>query len=135
LITALGNLCTSGFAHDQPLRHSYAITAGHCFTQVLLDSGESFDGEDLFHAAMVFQHGSQLGDWRRAHELALQAVALHHEPAKWLAAAALDRWLVNLGRPHKYGTQYRMAGGKRELGDVDPSTSDERTSGVERAQR
>ncbi len=29
-----------------------------------------------------------------------------HRPARWLAAAVYDRWLIYQGRPQKYGTQF-----------------------------
>jgi hypothetical protein len=45
-------------------------------------------------------------------------------PARWLAAAAYDRWLMTGGLPQKYGTQYRFAKGRWVLHEVDPTTSD-----------
>jgi hypothetical protein len=46
-------------------------------------------------------------------------------PARWLAAAAQDRWLMAAGRPQRYGTQYRSRGGRWELWPVDEATSDD----------
>lgn len=100
----------------------------------LIASGALEASEDYFHAAMVLQHSPHLDDYRRAHELARQAVELGHRPARWLVAAAFDRWLMRQGKPQKYGTQYTMVGSRwqiwrigREyrLWDVDPSTTDE----------
>ena len=51
--------------------------------------------------------------------------ALGHPAGRWLAAAAYDRWLTQQGRPQKYGTQYRQAGGRWELYEVDAATNDE----------
>src|SRR5205814_2837548 len=78
-------------------------------------------------AAMVLQHGKGIEDFGKAHELALRAVQLRpgYDSARWLAAAALDRKLMNEGRPQKYGTQYRKVSGRWELYDFDPSTTDE----------
>lgn len=90
----------------------------------LLDAGAAQTGEDFFHAAMVFQHGEALEDYLRAHELALGASGLGYRRGRWLAAAAYDRWLVNQGRPQKYGTQYRARGDTWELSEVDPETTD-----------
>jgi hypothetical protein len=90
----------------------------------LLDAGAGEAGEDYFHAAMVFQHGEDLGDYQRAHELALRAAELGHRAGRWLAAAAYDRWLMNQGKPQKYGTQYRGVGDRYELYEVDPATTD-----------
>ncbi len=92
--------------------------------EALLAAGEAQDGPDFYHAAMVFQHGSGPEDFRRAHELALRAAELGHRPGRWLAAAAYDRWLMNQGRPQKYGTQYTSAGDRWVLHEVDPETTD-----------
>jgi len=91
----------------------------------LLDAGAVESGEDFFHAAMVFQHGDGLDDYQRARELALRAAELGHRPGRWLAAAALDRWLMRQGRPQKYGTQYRSSGDGYELYEVEPATTDD----------
>ena len=49
-----------------------------------------------------------------------------HDGARWLAAAALDRWLMNAELPQKFGTQFhRSASGRWELWAVDPTTTDE----------
>lgn len=82
------------------------------------------NADDLYHAAIVFQHGEKVDDWRRAHELALRSAELGHSAARWLAAAAHDRWLMGQGKPQKYGTQYRPAGDRWDLYDVDPATTD-----------
>ncbi len=82
--------------------------------------------EDYFHAALVFQHGDKLEDYRQAHELAKKAAEQGHPTGRWLAAAAYDRWLMNQGKPQKYGTQYTARGdGPYRLWDVDPTTTDE----------
>ncbi len=72
----------------------------------LIATGALTEPEDYFHAAMVFQHGETLDDYWRAHELARKGADLGHRGARWLAAAAYDRWLLRQGRPQKYGTQY-----------------------------
>ncbi len=81
--------------------------------------------EDYFHAAMVFRHGEALDDYWRAHELAKNGAELGHHGARWLAAAAYDRWLMRQGKPQKYGTQYVREGERWRLWDVDPATTDE----------
>jgi hypothetical protein len=67
---------------------------------------------DHFHAAMVFQHGDVVEDYRLAHWLALRAakMAPTYRPARWLAAASKDRELIALGQPQLYGTQFGGAG-------------------------
>ncbi len=92
----------------------------------LLARGAVADPEDLFFAAMVFQHGADRSHFLRAHELAKRAAELGStRPARWLAAAAYDRWLMTGGLPQKYGTQYRFAHGRWVLHNVDPTTTDE----------
>lgn len=48
-----------------------------------------------------------------------------HPHARWLAAAAFDRWCMYEGRQQKYGTQFVPDGERYRLWDVDPSTTDE----------
>jgi hypothetical protein len=101
--------------------------------QEMLSSGDLQTGDDFFHAAMVFQHGHRLEDYRLAGDLARTAVELGQVgqawwcSAAWLVAAAQDRWLMRQGKPQKYGTQFFRAGphGPLELWEVDPATTDE----------
>jgi hypothetical protein len=82
--------------------------------------------EDFFHAAMIFQHGERLEHFWQAHELARKGAELGHPNCRWLSAAAYDRWLMNQGKPQKYGTQYTARDNKPyRLWDVDPTTTDE----------
>lgn len=61
---------------------------------------------DLFHAAWLLNHGDAADEVWRAHELAREAAeAGGPARARWLAAAAYDRWCMYDGRPQRYGTQ------------------------------
>lgn len=94
----------------------------------ILADGGARTSADFFHAAMVFQHGSAVEDFRTANRLALQAVELDpkNKLARWLAAASKDRELMNLGKPQLYGTQFHKPdGGVWKLYEVDPSVPDE----------
>lgn len=90
-------------------------------------------GEDYYHAAMILQHSSEPEDYLLAHELCIIAIIKGKEPAKWLvaakwlAAASEDRYLVSIGRPQRFGTQYRLdkASGDYFLYEVAPGLSDE----------
>jgi uncharacterized protein DUF6624 len=75
----------------------------------LLAAGQVKTAQDHFHAAMVFQHGTQPADYERARDLARRAAELDPtlKQAKWLSAAAQDRYLQSVGKPQIYGTQYR----------------------------
>ena len=79
--------------------------------------------EDYFHAALILQHGESLGEIWQAHTLASTAAGLGLAPARWLAAAALDRWLMYQSRPQKYGTQFVPDGMHYRLWEVDPTTT------------
>jgi hypothetical protein len=90
-------------------------------------AGEARTADDWVHAAMLMQHSTVLDDYQRAHEWALKAVELdpEHRLARWLAAAAKDRWLMEQGKPQLYGTQYVMEGETWVLYAVDPAITDE----------
>jgi hypothetical protein len=102
----------------------------------LLTAGAVRSPEDEYHAAMMLQHSLRLEDYWQAHTLACQAAEAGYGPARWLTAAALDRWLMRQGRPQKYGTQFVPADlprwlwwlgawrGRFRLWDVDPATTD-----------
>lgn len=74
----------------------------------LLDSAKVVTSEDYRHAAMVFQHGADTTAARIAHSLARTAVELDsaNVAARWLTAAAWDRYQMRLGLPQWYGTQF-----------------------------
>jgi hypothetical protein len=77
-------------------------------TQQLLDSGALHSGEDFYHAAFVFQHGSVPGDHLKAHLLAMIAIARGKPGAVWIASATLDRYLQDIGKPQVLGTQFHL---------------------------
>jgi hypothetical protein len=75
--------------------------------QALVAASAARTAADHYHAAMVLQHGGDSTAYRAAHDLARRAVALDptHAPARWLVAAAWDRYQLSIGRPQWYGTQ------------------------------
>jgi hypothetical protein len=81
-------------------------------TLALLNGGVLHSGDDYWHAAFVFQHGDQPNDYLFAHTLAVIAAARGRADAAWIAAATLDRYLQNIGRPQIYGTQFRSRPGQ-----------------------
>jgi TPR repeat protein len=89
-----------------------------------LHAAGSPSARDLYHAAWLFNHGDEAADARRAHDLAREAAERGHRPARWLAAAAYDRWCMYEGRPQKFGTQIVPDGVRYRLWDVEPSTTD-----------
>ena len=96
----------------------------------ILETGDVETADDYFHAAMVLQHGVEPEDYELAHELALKAAELapEHSSALWLAAAAMDRYLQNIGKPQIYGTQFRKVDGEWTLEPIDETavTDEER---------
>ena len=83
-------------------------------------------GQDFFFAAMILQHAHDPDDYLLAHEFCVIAASQGVEGAKWLAAASEDRFLMNIGRPQRFGTQYRKDGadGKWSLYDVSTELTD-----------
>src|SRR6266699_5113646 len=96
----------------------------------LLTQGLLTAPDDYFHAALIFQHGETLEEIWQAHELAQRAAemgatkAMGSKDSRWLAAAALDRWLMYQGKPQTYGANFVPDGKRWRLWDVDPTTTD-----------
>jgi hypothetical protein len=97
------------------------------FVKQLIREGQLKDALDYHRAALIFQHGEISKDFTTAHELAKKAVELGDDTARWLYAATLDRWLISIGKPQKFGTQFKKnKKGGWELGQpIDKSTTDE----------
>ncbi len=64
-------------------------------------------GADYYHAALILQHGDAPEDFLLAHELCIVAISKGNRNGRSLAAASEDRFLMNVGRPQRFGTQYR----------------------------
>jgi len=90
----------------------------------LVAAGELRSGADYYHAALIFQHGERSEHWAQAHLLARTAADRGHAGARYLAAAAHDRWLMRQGHPQKYGTNSVRDGDRMRLWDYDPATTD-----------
>ncbi|MFD0976187.1 tetratricopeptide repeat protein [Salinimicrobium gaetbulicola] len=78
----------------------------------LLDSNKVVTSNDYKNAAMVFQHGKDSVDYGMAVKLMERSVALDSTANKWLLAAATDRYLLSIGEPQIYGTQYHRKNGE-----------------------
>lgn len=93
----------------------------------ILAAGGVKAADDYFHAAMLLQHGDTLADYEQAHRLAAKAAELdpHNTTARWLAAAAEDRALMQQGKPQKYATQFRKENGRWVVYTVDPAVTDD----------
>jgi len=73
--------------------------------RALLEQGALTTATDFDAAALVFQHGSEPGDFLLAHVLATRALALGRKESEWIAASSLDRYLQSIGAGQVYGTQ------------------------------
>jgi len=84
-------------------------------------------GADYYHAAMVLQHGYVPEDYLLAHELCVVGISKGEAKAKWLAAASEDRFLMAIGRPQRFATQYRSdsPGTPMHLYQVNEGVTDE----------
>lgn len=83
--------------------------------QALLNTDALSSGEDYMHAAYIFQHGDNAEDHLKAHLLATVAIARGTSAATLIAAASLDRYLLESGRSQIFGTQHDMNGGVRRV--------------------
>jgi hypothetical protein len=83
---------------------------------------------DYYRSAMVLQHGEAPEDFLLAHEFCVVAMVKgkNDREAAWLAAAAEDRFLMNIGRPQRFATQYRSEGaGPMRLYTIGDGITDE----------
>ena len=67
----------------------------------LLAVADDMTAQDRYHAAWVLNHGDAPDDAWQAHALAKRAADDGHRPARWLAAAAFDRWRMYRGEPQR----------------------------------
>ena len=80
--------------------------------RTMLDASLLQSGDNYYHAAFIFQHGSEAKDFLLAHVLAVAAIKRGRQDGAWIAAATLDRYLQTIGQPQIFGTQYRCRDGK-----------------------
>lgn len=72
----------------------------------MIGRGEVNTASDLYHAGVILLHGSDAKDFLAAHRLSTLAALSGHRGARWLLAATLDRFLMAVGQPQVYGTQF-----------------------------
>src|SRR5262249_46378593 len=94
--------------------------------KALYQAGELHTGKDFYRAAMILQHAPRPEDHLLAHEFCVVALAKGQRDARWLAAASEDRYLMSVGRPQRFGTQYRAARPDQpvRLYQVEPGVTD-----------
>jgi hypothetical protein len=96
----------------------------------IIKAGQLEHADDYFNAALVLQHGDKAEDYDMAHKLSAKSAELdpNKTEARWLAAAAKDRWLWHTGKPQIYGTQFKKVGDKWTIDPIDETavTDEER---------
>jgi len=90
----------------------------------MLKKGEIRTSDDFYRAADFFHHG----DTFRSYALAVAlAAASHHLGEPWgknFYAVALDRFLLSIGQPQYFGTQFEKKEGKWRLSPYNKKTTD-----------
>ena len=93
--------------------------------RTIIAKADLLDAIDFYHAAWILNHGDNVADAEVAFALAEKSFELGHEPAKWLFAAAYDRWCMYRGQPQKFGTQIVPDGQRYRVWDTATDTTDE----------
>ncbi len=94
----------------------------------LLAQNKLQTGNDYYRAALVLQHGQEPEDFLLSHEFCVIAMAKgkNDKDTKWLAVSSEDRFLMNIGRPQRFATQFRSEGnGPIRLYQVGAGVTDE----------
>lgn len=81
---------------------------------VMMELDEIKTKNDLYYAAVIFQHGTTSNDFLIAHRMATLSAVLGHRTARWLLAAALDRYLMSIKQGQIYGTQFEYNSDSKE---------------------
>ena len=78
-------------------------------TKELYRENQLKTANDYYHAALILQHGRVPEDFLLAHEFCIVAISKgkNDRATRGLAAASEDRFLMNIGRPQRFGTQYQ----------------------------
>jgi hypothetical protein len=93
----------------------------------LYEAGGLETAQDYFQAALVLVETDDIAVLKLSETLAMKSAEMGDEHAKRVAAEAIDKQLVRLGLPQRYGTQYIYEPILRgwRLYSYDPSTTDE----------
>jgi hypothetical protein len=76
--------------------------------QELENSNAFHHALDYYHAALIYQHGTEPHHFLKAYLLSKEALKIDPSlvNAKWLSCAADDRYLLSIGKAQVWGTQY-----------------------------
>ncbi len=110
---------------DQAERRSGNAPAHHQRARLdrvhqIIQTNQLVTPDDYYHAASLLQHSTEARDHLLAHTLATAAAFRGHQPARWLSATTLDRFLEWNGHKQFFGTQYiRNEAGALQAGPFD----------------
>jgi len=91
----------------------------------MYEAGTIVSSVDCYNAAVILQHGHTPEDFILSHDLAVLAASMGLDKAKWLTAASEDRFLMSIGQPQRFATQYTThAAGLTRLYTIDPAVTD-----------
>jgi len=87
----------------------------------LIEKKKVVTSNDYYHAAIIFQHGTDSISYRMAWNYSKRAFSIDttNHNARWLSAASFDRYLLSIGKPQIYGTQFMIRENKWYLRDFD----------------
>lgn len=66
--------------------------------------------KDFYNASLIFQHGKDSTDYLKALNFMKKSIELDSTINKRLFAAITDRYLLSVGKPQIYGTQFQKLG-------------------------
>lgn len=101
-------------ARDNPARLRREDAQRRARTRELLDAGALTTAQDYFHAAIIFQHGTDKQDYLLAHVLATLSAKMGRPDTHWLIGTTLDRYLLAAGEDQIFGSQ-RQRGASRNF--------------------
>ena len=82
--------------------------------------------EDYANAAKILQHSDRAEDYLTAQNLSLTAYEMGDLSMLRHSALAEDRYLIAIGKPQKYGTQFECNGNDGwQLSPIDPAIADD----------
>jgi hypothetical protein len=92
-------------------------------TREIVAAGQLAKTADYYNAGMLLQHGQDSDDFLLAHILGTVAALDGDAGGKFLSAAALDRFLMSLGQPQYFKSQYGDELGREPVEPFDDTLS------------
>ena len=93
----------------------------------LYSQGLLKNADDIYHAAMIYQHGDKPEHYKKAMELSKKAGGLGHPDGKTFSALAEDRYLLEIGKAQIWGTQFTRENFNEQWRLKEPFDRDART--------